>query len=102
MHFDRCRTPERHVDKLLSEIPNYELRCEYASSVYYPALWTSISILLVALVLIATFFLLRRPFARWDITRRNRDTVTYTNVVESSNDLVRILAVGETLDRNEE
>ncbi|KAG7206955.1 hypothetical protein KM043_000846 [Ampulex compressa] len=67
----KCRTPERHVDKLLSEIPNYELRCE-------------------------------RPFARWDITRRNRDTVTYTNVVESSNDLVRILAVGETLDRNEE
>lgn len=36
------------------------------------------------------------------IRRRNRDTVTYTNVVESSNDLVRILTVSDNHECNDE
>lgn len=97
----KCRAPDRHKDKLLSEVPSYELQCEYVSSIFYPTLWSCIAILVIAILLIAVFFL-RRPFGHWNVRRRNRDTVTYTNVVESSNDLVRILAISETTEQNEE
>ncbi|XP_053974784.1 leucine-rich repeat neuronal protein 1-like [Hylaeus volcanicus] len=98
----KCRTPPRYFKVYLSQIPKYELECETKSSLFYPILWACVLILVVAIVLVAGFFLLKRPIGHWDIRRKNRDTVTYKNVDESSNDMVRILAVGETGDRNEE
>ncbi|XP_018368967.1 PREDICTED: vasorin-like [Trachymyrmex cornetzi] len=97
----RCHTPDRHHAKLLAEILNYELQCEY-TSVIYPILWTGLSILIVAMIVATVLVLLRRPISQWSFKGRNGDTVTYKNVVESNNDLVRILAVSETHERNEE
>ncbi|XP_011646300.1 vasorin [Pogonomyrmex barbatus] len=98
----RCHTPDRHRAKLLAEIPSYELQCEYDSPIIYPILWTGLSILIVALIVATVLVLLKRPISQWSFKRRNGDTVTYKNVVESNNDLVRILAVSETHERNEE
>ncbi|XP_071562787.1 uncharacterized protein [Temnothorax nylanderi] len=98
----RCHTPDRHHAKLLVEIPSHELQCEYDSSVIYPVLWTGLSILIVAVIIAAVLVLLKRPISQWSFKGRNGDTVTYKNVVESNNDLVRILAVSETHERNEE
>lgn len=97
----RCHAPDRHRAKLLAEIPNYELGCEYDSSVIYPILWTGLAILIVAVIVAAVLVLLKRPISQWSFKGRNGDTVTYKNVVESNNDLVRILA-SETNERNEE
>ncbi|KAK9296686.1 hypothetical protein QLX08_009406 [Tetragonisca angustula] len=83
----KCRTPKQHANKQLSEIPSYELECEDDGSMFHPVLWASVFILVVAITMAVGFFLLRRPLGRWDIRRKNRDTVTYTNVDESSNDL---------------
>ncbi|XP_018402373.1 PREDICTED: leucine-rich repeat neuronal protein 1-like [Cyphomyrmex costatus] len=100
----RCHAPDRHRAKLLAEIPDYELQCdyEYNKSVIYPILWTGLSILIVAMIVAAVLVFLRRPISQWSFKGRNGDTVTYKNVVESNNDLVRILAVSETHERNEE
>nr|XP_031834427.1 leucine-rich repeat neuronal protein 1-like isoform X1 [Nomia melanderi] len=98
----RCNTPERYRNKQIREVPENELKCERMSAVFYPVLWACILLLVVAFILATGFFLLRRPIGQWDIRRKNRDTVTYKNVDESSNDMVRILAVGETVDRNGE
>ncbi|XP_012135161.2 trophoblast glycoprotein [Megachile rotundata] len=98
----KCHTPDRHFDKRLSEIPDYELECDDEASLFQPVLWTCILILLVAIILAMGFFLLRRPLGRWDIRRKNRDTVTYKNVDESNNDMVRILAVNDAIERNDE
>ncbi|XP_015429015.1 PREDICTED: slit homolog 2 protein-like [Dufourea novaeangliae] len=98
----KCLTPQRHLDKRLSEVPKYEVECESESSVFYLVLWACILLLIVALILAAGFFLLKRPIGHWEIGRKNRETVKYTNVDESSNDMVRILAVGETVERNGE
>ncbi|XP_011342877.1 toll-like receptor 4 isoform X2 [Ooceraea biroi] len=98
----RCRTPDQHHGKFLAEIPSYELQCDYDSSVLYPILWTCFSILFIALIISTILLFLKRPIGQWNFKGRNRDTVTYKNVVESNNDLVRILAVSETQDRNEE
>ncbi|XP_011876275.1 PREDICTED: leucine-rich repeat neuronal protein 1-like [Vollenhovia emeryi] len=98
----RCLAPDRHHAKLLAEIPSYELQCEYDSSVIYPVLWTGLSILIVAVIVAAVLVLLKRPISHWGFKGRNGDTVTYKNVVESNNDLVRILAESETHERNEE
>ncbi|XP_076177266.1 toll-like receptor 2 type-1 [Ptiloglossa arizonensis] len=97
-----CYTPERHLNKQLIDIPLYEIECENESPLFYPILWACILMIIAAMILAVGFFLLRRPIGHWDIRRKNRDTVTYTNVDESSNDMVRILAVGETVDRNGE
>ncbi|XP_011171182.1 vasorin [Solenopsis invicta] len=98
----RCHTPDQHQAKLLAEIPNYELQCEYDSSVIYPILWTGLAILIVTMIVTVFLVLLKRPINQWSFKGRNGDTVTYKNVVESNNDLVRILAVSETHERNEE
>lgn len=100
---DRCYTPGRLHDKLLAEILSHELQCEYDTPILYPILWTSVSVLIVALILAAVFILLRRPIGQWNFIKgRGCDTVTYTTVVESNNDLVRILAVTESHERNDE
>ncbi|XP_014482714.1 PREDICTED: leucine-rich repeat neuronal protein 1-like [Dinoponera quadriceps] len=98
----RCHAPDQIRGKLLAEIPSYELQCEYDTPIFYPILWTSVSILIVALIFTAVFILLRRPMGQWSFRGKGRDTVTYTTVVESNNDLVRILAVTENHDRNDE
>ncbi|XP_017758676.1 PREDICTED: leucine-rich repeat neuronal protein 1-like [Eufriesea mexicana] len=98
----RCSSPIQHANKQLSEIPSQELECDDEATSFHPVLWACIFILVVSTVLAVGFFVVRRPIGHWDIRRKNRDTVTYTNVDESSNDLVRILAVGETVERNEE
>ena len=98
----RCYAPERHHAKLLAEIPNYELQCEYDSSIFYPILWTCLSLLIVSLIIAMVLVFLKRPISQWSFKGRNGDTVTYKNVVESNNDLVRILAVSEAHERNEE
>ncbi|XP_024882611.1 leucine-rich repeat-containing protein 4-like [Temnothorax curvispinosus] len=98
----RCHAPDRHHAKLLAEIPSHELQCEYDSSVIYPILWTGLSILIVTVIIAAVLVLFKRPISQWSFKGRNGDTVTYKNVVESNNDLVRILAVSETHERNEE
>ncbi|XP_076640725.1 uncharacterized protein LOC143352283 [Halictus rubicundus] len=98
----KCYSPERHRNKWLSEVPEYELECQSDLSVFYPVLWACILLLVVAFVLAAGFFFLRRPIGAWDIGRKNRDTVKYTNVDASSADMVRILPGGETGDRNGE
>jgi len=64
--------------------------------------WTCASILIVGLIVSAIVLLVKRPIGQWNLKGRSRDTVTYKNVVESNNDLVRILAVSDTHDRNEE
>ncbi|XP_043798652.1 toll-like receptor 4 isoform X2 [Apis laboriosa] len=83
----KCITPIQHANKQLSTIPSYELECENESSIFHPVLWACIFILIVAIILAIGFFVLRRPLGHWGI-RKNRDTVTYTNVDESSNDLI--------------
>ncbi|XP_076676744.1 trophoblast glycoprotein isoform X2 [Andrena cerasifolii] len=98
----KCRTPDRYLNKQLSEIPSSELECETVSSLLYPVLGASVLILVVTIMLAVSIFVLRRSIGHWDIRRKNRDTVTYTNVDESSNDMVRILAVGETVEQHEE
>ncbi|XP_025153523.1 vasorin [Harpegnathos saltator] len=98
----RCHTPDRLHGKLLAEVPSYELECEYDTPIFYPIMWTSVSVLIVALIFAAVFILLRRPTSQWSFRGKGRDTVTYTTVVESNNDLVRILAVTESHDRNDE
>ncbi|XP_072755629.1 uncharacterized protein [Anoplolepis gracilipes] len=98
----RCYTPEQHHGKLLSEIPNYELQCEYDSSILYPILWTCLSLLIASIIIVTVLVFLKRPINQWSFKGRNGDTVTYKNVIESNNDLVRILAVSETHERNEE
>ncbi|XP_017884264.1 leucine-rich repeat neuronal protein 1-like [Ceratina calcarata] len=101
----KCRTPEQHAGKELSEVPSYYLACqEDSSSVLRPVLWASILTLLLAIMLVSIFFLLRGPLSHWDwdIRRKNHDTVSYTNVDETSNDLVKILALGEGGERNDE
>ncbi|XP_020290392.1 leucine-rich repeat neuronal protein 1-like [Pseudomyrmex gracilis] len=98
----RCYTPDRHHGKLLTEVPNYELQCEYDSSVLYSILWVCLSILLLSLIIATILFLFRHPTSSWSFKGRNQDSVSYKNVVESNTDLVRILTVSETHDRNEE
>lgn len=92
----RCYGPDQHHDKLLAEISNYELQCEDDSSILYPILWTCLSLLIVSLIIAMVLVFLKRPISQWGFKGRNRDTVTYKNVVESNNDLIRILAVSET------
>ncbi|XP_050444768.1 vasorin-like [Cataglyphis hispanica] len=98
----RCYAPDQHHGKLLAEIPNYELECEYDSSILYPILWTCLSLVIVSLIIATILVFLKRPISHWSFKGRNGDTVTYKNVVESNNDLVRILAVSEAHERNEE
>lgn len=98
----RCSMPDRHRNKLLKEIPIYELECESVSSIFYPILWSGITLLIVFVILLSVFFAVKRQGGKWTVRRRNRDTVTYTNVVESSNDLVRILTVNDNHERNDE
>ncbi|GAB1869505.1 Leucine-rich repeat-containing protein 4B [Camponotus japonicus] len=97
----RCYAPDQHHDKLLAEIPNYELRCEYESSILYPILWTCLS-LFVSLIIVVILVFLKRPISQWVFKKRNGDTVSYKNVVESNNDLIRILAVSEAHENNEQ
>lgn len=78
------------------------MECETESSLLYPVLGASVLILVVTIMLAVSIFVLRPSIGHWDIRRKNRDTVTYTNVDESSNDMVRILAVGETVEQHEE
>lgn len=97
--------PDRHRSKLLKEIPIYELECDSVSSIFYPILWSGITLLIVFVILLSVFFAFKRQDGKWKmefIRRRNRDTVTYTNVVESSNDLVRILTVNDNHECNDE
>ncbi|KAI4502370.1 hypothetical protein M0802_002282 [Mischocyttarus mexicanus] len=98
----RCSMPDRHRSKLLKEIPIYELECDSISSIFYPILWTCITLLISLIILLSVFFIVKRQGGQWTVRRRNRDTVTYTNVVESSNDLVRILNVSDNHERNDE
>lgn len=98
----RCYAPDQHYGKLLAEIPDYELQCEYNSSILYPILWICLSLLIVSLIIAMVLILLKRPISQFGFKGRNGDTVTYKNVVESNNDLVRILAVSEGHERNEE
>ncbi|XP_029177214.1 vasorin-like isoform X2 [Nylanderia fulva] len=99
----RCYAPDQHHGKLLAEIPNYELQCEYDSSILYPILWTSLSLLIISLITAMVLVLLKRPISQWSFKGiRNGDTVAYKNVIESNNDLVRILAVSEGHECNEE
>ncbi|XP_076236278.1 uncharacterized protein LOC143180437 [Calliopsis andreniformis] len=98
----QCSFPNQHNGKRLSEVSSYELECPRNLLLFHPVLWACILILVVSIMLALGFFLLRRPMGHWDIRRKNRETVSYTNVDECSNDMVRILAVGEPADRNEE
>ncbi|XP_076760729.1 toll-like receptor 2 [Xylocopa sonorina] len=101
-----CYSPQEVIGKELSSIPTYELICEGETSVFQPVLWACILILIVAIILAVGFFVQRRPLSQWDLIRKNHDTVTYTNVDETSSDMVKILTVGEasdaTFERNEE
>ncbi|XP_078049315.1 uncharacterized protein LOC144476363 [Augochlora pura] len=96
----KCYTPERDRDKRLSEVPEHDLECESDSTVFYPVLWACIMLLVVAFVFAIGFFFLRRPIGAWKIDR-NCDTVRYTNVDASPNDMLRILPC-ETCDRSGE
>ncbi|XP_029662250.1 vasorin-like isoform X2 [Formica exsecta] len=98
----RCYAPDQHHGKLLAEIPNYELECEYDSSILYPILWTCLSLIIVFLIIAMIVVFFKRPISQWSFKGKNGDTVTYKNVIESNNDLVRILAVSEAHERNEE
>lgn len=99
----RCRTPAVHEGKMLSEIPNIDLVCEDETGVAYPLIWTAVSILTLALIAIAIFLVSRRtPISEWKLPKRGGNTVSYKNVVESNNDLVRILTPGDGSDRPEE
>ncbi|CAL7936555.1 unnamed protein product [Xylocopa violacea] len=101
-----CYTPREIMGKQLSTIPTYELVCEGETSIFRPVLWACILILIVGITLAVGFFVQRRPLGQWDFIRKNHDTVTYTNVDETSNDMVKILTVGEaadeTFERNDE
>ncbi|XP_012277619.1 leucine-rich repeat-containing protein 4 [Orussus abietinus] len=98
----RCRTPEQHCNKRLIDIPRYELQCEYLSNTFHLALWICILVLILSGALASVFFLTRGTICQLIARSKSRDTVAYKNVVESSNDLVRILSVGENPEAAEE
>ncbi|XP_011302200.1 phospholipase A2 inhibitor isoform X2 [Fopius arisanus] len=95
----KCNSPEQHEGKLLSQIPNHDLICLEISTTTYTAIWVSMSIIVILLILSAVWLFWRGPLRHWTLPKRNGDTVSYKNVVESSNDLIRILV---TDDRAEE
>ncbi|XP_063972001.1 slit homolog 1 protein-like [Diachasmimorpha longicaudata] len=94
-----CNTPEQHHGRLLSQIPNHDLVCLEISTTTYTAIWASMSVILIFLILTGVWLFWRGPLRHWRLPKRNGDTVSYKNVVESSNDLIRILV---TDDRAEE
>ncbi|XP_015609615.1 phospholipase A2 inhibitor [Cephus cinctus] len=94
----RCSSPKVHENKQLSSIPSHELQCEFLSSDLYLALWACVLVLILAGILATVFFVARGPLTQWLLRRKRRDTVTYTNVMESTDNLVRILADDESRD----
>lgn len=98
----RCSSPPQLQGKCLGDIPNVELRCEDNNWAIYPIVWSAIGVLIVALIAMIAFVIAKRPISQWKLPKRGGNTVSYKNVVESNNDLIRILTPGETSDRAEE
>lgn len=103
-----CQTPVQHHNKLLHDVPAEELECAEppvagfavgaAGRVLYPLLWLCLGLSSFGLLAVGLVHYSRGCLGQWVMKMRHRgtDTVSYTNVVESSNDLVRILPGGET------
>ncbi|XP_057324004.1 phospholipase A2 inhibitor-like [Microplitis mediator] len=94
-HRIRCKTPEEHAGKLLSIIPNHELICVEILSTAYPAIWASISIIILGIIFAGIYLVWRGPLRHWILPKHGGDTVSYKNVKESSNDLIRILVTDD-------
>ncbi|XP_034949054.1 leucine-rich repeat neuronal protein 1-like [Chelonus insularis] len=94
----RCKSPEEHEGKLLIKIPTHDLKCVEFLSAAYPALWASISILILALILTGIYLFWKGPLKHWTLPKRGSDSVSYKNVKESSNDLIRILVTDDRAD----
>ncbi|OXU24827.1 hypothetical protein TSAR_007593 [Trichomalopsis sarcophagae] len=104
----RCQRPEQHRGKLLHDVPSAELECEeppeagldmeFAGSILYPILWLGLALSILGMLGAGFVYYSRGCLGQWVRKMRHRgtDTVSYTNVVESNNDLVRILPTGET------
>jgi hypothetical protein len=90
-------------------VPSQELECEEpldgrrgfdaeaVGRIFYPILWVCLALLILGLLATGVVYYSRGCLDQWVMKMRHRgtDTVSYTNVIESSNDLVRILPVGE-------
>ena len=99
--FYRCCSPPAVRNKLLKEIPTEELECEVEGYSLTPILWICVASVSLGLVVVGAIMMFREPITQWIIRRRiiSGDSISYTNVVESSNDLVKILSDNECQDR---
>ncbi|XP_014236495.1 leucine-rich repeat-containing protein 4-like [Trichogramma pretiosum] len=97
----RCQAPLKHRGKLLHDVPIDELECDVpllsnptVRFTLYILLWFCLVVLLLSLVAaLFAYYWKRGHIRRWmmKIRHHDNDTVSYTNVVESNHDLVRIL-----------
>ncbi|XP_043476125.1 phospholipase A2 inhibitor-like [Leptopilina heterotoma] len=98
-----CTSPVLVQNKPISEIPVDELRCNTDMYNFTPILWIFIISVSLCLIIVSIILLFRKSLTNWIIRRRRSgDSVSYTNVVESSNDLVKILNDSDLQDRLEE
>lgn len=107
----RCQMPLKFNGKLLHELPRDKLECENpvvfssfnivgAGRIIYPVLSIMMIMVLVGVAAVGIIYYSRDCLSQWVMKMRHRrtDTVSYTNVIESTNDLVRILPSSETND----
>lgn len=89
----KCSSPNPVQNKFLSEIPVDELECEFEGYNFSLIIWVCITSLSLGMLVVGAIFMFKEPLNNWIIRRKlmSGDSVSYTNVVESSNDLVKIL-----------
>ncbi|XP_051171264.1 chaoptin-like isoform X3 [Leptopilina boulardi] len=98
-----CHSPALVQRKLIGEIPVDELQCLSDTYNYAPILWICIVTVGLCLIIVSIILIFRSSITNWVIRRKtSRDSVSYTNVVESSNDLVKILNDSDLQERFEE
>ncbi|KAF7993452.1 hypothetical protein HCN44_010047 [Aphidius gifuensis] len=96
----KCKTPDQHTKKILAEIPNHELVCVEISTIGYTAILVSTTIILLVILVGGFWIFWKGPLRQWSLPKRGTETVSYKNVVESSNDLISHLIVAD--DHNDE
>ncbi|XP_014213924.1 phospholipase A2 inhibitor-like [Copidosoma floridanum] len=106
----RCQTPARYRNRLLNNITDDELECKNSlkpsigmmvpGTILYPILWVSLVILTVVLLVFSTLHYSRGCVTQLLIKIRHRgnDTISYTTVIETTNDTIRILPVADPQD----
>ncbi|XP_033215908.1 leucine-rich repeat neuronal protein 2-like isoform X2 [Belonocnema kinseyi] len=100
----KCNSPASVHNKVFSEIPPTELQCQVEGYSFSPILWVCVTSASLGLVVVGSILMFKESLTHWIIRRRriSGDSVSYTNVIESSNDLVKILTESDVQDRFDE